>query len=252
MPRRLQGKTGGLIFHVMNRGVRKLPLFTGTGDYEAFFQILREAAERVAVRVLAIALMPNHWHLVLWPRADGDLTRYVGWVSLTHACRWQRVHETRGTGPVYQGRFRGIPIQTGIHLLTALRYVERNPVRARLVARADEWPWSSASDLAGALRPTLHDWPIPRPPEWLELLNEPEPAVALAVLRECVTRSAPYGTEEWRNETALRLGWTTGLRSPGRPYRDACGTGRRRQPLREWLLHTPEAQAVGEDGDRRE
>jgi len=201
----------------MNRGVRRSTLFTGTGDYEAFFQVLREAAERVAMRLLALAVMQNHWHLVLWPRADGDLTKYVGWASHTHACRWHRVHETRGTGPVYQGRFKAIPVEIGIHLLTVIRYVERNPVRAGLVARAEDWPWSSASDLTGTCRPALHAWPMPRPPQWLDLVNEPEPALALAALRECVTHSAPYGTDAWRAETVTRLGWTSGLRPPGRP-----------------------------------
>ena len=115
------------------------------------------------MRVLAYALMPNHWHLVLWPAEDRDLARYVGWLSLTHACRWQRVHGARGLGHVYQGRYKAIPVEPGEHLLTVFRYVERNPVGARLVARAEDWPYSSASDIGIPDRPTVHRWPVTRP-----------------------------------------------------------------------------------------
>jgi putative transposase len=218
MPRRLLRGTGGMVFHVMNRGVRRSQLFFSPADYEALMTILCEAAERVAMRVLAIVLMPNHWHLVLWPRDDGDLTAYVGWVSLTHACRWQRAHETRGLGPVYQGRFKAIPIQTDRHLLTVLRYVERNPVRPGLVSLAQDWPYSSASDILIPDRPRLAAWPIPRPSNWLELVNTPDQDAALTALRKCVAHSTPFGTGEWCDETATRLGWTTGLRPAGRPF----------------------------------
>ena len=122
-----------------------------------------------------------------------------------------------GLGPVYQGRFRAIPVEPGTHLLTVLRYVERNPVRAGLVALAEDWPYSSASDLAIPDRPALHPWPIPRPREWLDLVNEPEQDAALTALRQCVAISAPYGTDGWRAETTARLGWTSGVRPVGRP-----------------------------------
>jgi putative transposase len=201
----------------MNRGVRRSTLFKQSGDYEAFFHVMNEAVDKVDMRLLAFTLMPNHWHLALWPREDGDLTEYVGKASQRHACRWTRVHETRGTGPVYQGRFKAIPVETGVHLLTVLRYVERNPVRAGLVRRAEDWPWSSASDCVSTSRPAVSEWPMPRPERWLDLVNEPEPDLGLAALRECVTRSAPYGSDAWRDETVARLGWTTGVRPQGRP-----------------------------------
>ena len=218
MPRRLTRGTGGLVFHVMNRGVRRSQLFFNPADYEAFLTILCAAAERVAMRVLAFVLMPNHWHLVLWPREDGDLTEYVGWISLTHACRWQRAHGTRGLGPVYQGRFKAIPIQTGHHVVTVIGYVERNPVKPGLVSRAQDWPYSSASEIMIPDRPRLDPWPIARPANWLDLVNTPEQVAALADLRKCITRGTPFGTDAWSKQTATRLGWTSGLRPAGRPF----------------------------------
>jgi putative transposase len=201
----------------MNRGVRRSQLFFRPADYEAFLGIMCAARARVPMRVLAFVLMPNHWHMVLWPVGDADLTKFVGWTSLTHAARWQRFHGKRGLGHVYQGRFRALPVEPGEHLLTVLRYVERNPVRSRLVERAEAWPFSSASDTLLPHRPALHPWPVPRPPTWLDLVNEPERDVALDALRQCVARNAPFGTAPWRQDTVTKLGWTSGTRPAGKP-----------------------------------
>jgi putative transposase len=217
VPRRLLHGTAGLAFHVMNRGERRSTLFFSHTDYAAFIATMIEAAVRVPMRLIALQLMPNHWHLVLWPFDDTGLTRYTGWLSLTHACRWQRVHGTRGTGPVYQGRFKAIPIETGEHFLTVCRYVERNAVRAGLVERASDWPWSSASAHPGAPMPALHEWPVPRPPGWNDILDRPEPGADIERIRRCVSRSAPIGDDPWFDDVVARLSWTTGLRPAGRP-----------------------------------
>ena len=89
------------------------------------------------MRVLAWCVMSTHWHLVLWPREDGDLSEFMRWLTVTHTQRWHAAHRTAGTGPLYQGRFKSFPIQEDDHLLTVLRYVERNPLRANLVEEAD-------------------------------------------------------------------------------------------------------------------
>lgn len=213
---------GGVVFHVTNRGVRRSTLFFDPPDYVAFVRLLNEAAAKVpTMRLLAWSLMKNHWHLIVWPRNDEDLRDYVGWIALTHACRWQRVHQTRGTGYVYQGRYSAIPVETGSYLFTVSAYVECNAFDKQLVARAEDWPWSSASteDL-GCDRPALHtEWPVPKPPpeEWHRILNEPD---RKARRRECdraVRRTMPFGSEAWRQEMGERLRWVRGIRRPGRP-----------------------------------
>jgi hypothetical protein len=87
--------------------------------------------------------MPNHWHLLLWPRRDGELSEILRWITVTHTQRWHAHHHTAGTGPVYQGRFKSFPVQTDEHFLTVARYVERNALRAKLVTREKDWQWSS-------------------------------------------------------------------------------------------------------------
>src|SRR5690349_18459612 len=135
MPRRLRFASAGFVFHVLNRAVGRATLFENDADYTAFIEVLRQAHEEISTRLLAYCLMPNHWHLIVWPEQDDQLSRYLHWLTMTHTQRWHAHHHTVGTGPLYQGRFRSFPIQEDEHLLTVWRYVERNPLRASLVRR---------------------------------------------------------------------------------------------------------------------
>jgi putative transposase len=115
MGRPLRAADGGYVYHALNRAAGRQPLFEKDGDYEVFERALAEALDRVPVRLLAYCVMPNHWHLVLWPKADGELSRFLGWLTLTHAQRWHAHRHTAGTGHLYQGRFKSFPIQEDDH-----------------------------------------------------------------------------------------------------------------------------------------
>src|SRR5947207_1789792 len=143
MPRRPRVAPGGYVYHALNRAVARLPLFQNNGDYEAFERVVDEALARHPIRLLAYCLMPNHWHFVLWPEKDGELTAFLRWLTHTHTQRWHAHYHTAGTGHLYQGRFKSFPIEEDDHLLTVCRYVERNALRAGLVRRAEDWRWSS-------------------------------------------------------------------------------------------------------------
>ncbi len=95
------------------------------------------------MRLLAFCVLPNHWHSVLWPREDGDLSDYMGWLTNTHPRRWHLAHGTVGTGALYEGRFKSYPILEDEHFFTVCRYVERNALRANLVTSPEQWRWSS-------------------------------------------------------------------------------------------------------------
>ena len=94
MPIRRWTGSAGVVFHVLNRGVRRLRLFDEIGDYEAFVRVFQQAQTRVPIRCLSYCLMPNHFHLVLWPREDSDIFSFMSWLTLTHSKRW---HRWRGT-----------------------------------------------------------------------------------------------------------------------------------------------------------
>jgi len=184
-------------YHVLNRAAKKAALFETGGDYHAFETLLGEACERHPMRVLAYCLMPNHWHLLLWPEPTQDLTRFVQWLSTTHAARWNRAHKNLGGGAVYQSRFKSIPIQTGPHLLWVWRYVERNALRSNLVQRAEDWRWSSLWHRRTNDDRLLDSGPVPLPPDWLDIVNIPQTEAELAVFRHHVAKMKPYGSDSW-------------------------------------------------------
>src|SRR5579884_860543 len=218
MPRRPRTATGGYIYHVLNRAVGRATVFHKDGDYAAFERVLRQAKDKLPMRLLAFCLMPNHFHLVLWPYQDGDLSDFLHWLTLTHTMRWHAHYHSGGTGPLYQGRFKAFPVQQDDHLITVCRYVERNPLRAQLVPWAEEWPWSSLTRRTHQWGLELLDtWPVPLPTDWLERVNGAETAGELAAWRQSLRRGSPFGTAAWQQETAQRLGLQSTLKPLGRP-----------------------------------
>ena len=196
-------------------------MFEDAGDYEAFERVLAEAAEGFPeMRLCAYCLMPNHFHLVLWPKTAGVLSRYMQWLGQTHAARWHAHRHSRGRGHLYQSRFKSFPSQQDGHFLKVCRYVERNRLRAKLAESAQAWRWGSLwvrEHKEGALKQSLAAWPVRRPGAWVERVNEPQDEQELAALRQCRDRGRPFGQAGWMLETAAKLGLESTLRPAGRP-----------------------------------
>lgn len=229
MPRIARQAPGGVVYHVLNRGVGRMTLFDKPADYDAFQRVLHDTLLVRPMRILGYCLMPNHWHLLLWPRADGDLAAFMQRLTITHVRRWLEFRHMVGTGSVYQGRFKSFPVEADEHLCTVLRYIERNPLRAKLVRRAENWRWSSLRQRlsldadpppAAPLAVELTPLPIDLPADWIKRVNQPETSGELASLRTSVTRGRPFGDDAWTRRTAARLGLPTELRGRGRPRKD--------------------------------
>lgn len=225
MPRFARHAPGGLIYHVLNRAAGRRELFRHEKDYAAFMRAMADVLEEVPVRVCGFCVMPNHWHLVLWPAKEGELARFMQRLTITHVRRWIQHRNRRGLGSVYQGRYKSFPMQDDDHFYTVMRYVERNPLRARLVKRAESWRWSSlgqrqaADDEEGIVRIPLCTWPLPRPRDWEQWVNEAQTPAEEEAIRRATTRGRPLGDAAWTRETERRLGLPA-LRSPGRPEKD--------------------------------
>lgn len=211
----------GLVYHVLNRRVMRLPLFKKDGDYLAFEKVLAQSLERPdAPMLLAWCLMPNHWHIVVRAGRWTDLSTWMQWVTVTHTHRWHAHHQTTGEGPLYQGRFKSFPVQASSHFLTLCRYVEANARRAKLVKLSENWQWSSLwvrrnrrSGLYGWMQP----WPVERPRNWLANVNRAEDDDALEPVRQSLQRGIPLGDEPWKTRMANTLGLNSTLRTRGRP-----------------------------------
>lgn len=215
MPRTARASRGGVCHHAMNRGNQQATLFHDARDYESFVNLMRGSVERIPMRVLAWCVMPNHFHVVLRPYGDGDLGRWVHWLLTTHVQRHRLRYGIEGR--VWQGRFKAPPIQQDGHLLTVMRYVERNPLRAGLVDRAEDWPWSSLRARKGKPDRLLSPSPAPLPDNWCRLVNEALTPAELEAVRTSLRRERPYGDPAWTQGTAERLGLLDSLNRRGRP-----------------------------------
>jgi putative transposase len=217
MPRTARSCSGGYTYHVLNRGNGRATVFHKPDDYEAFVKMMAEACVRTPMRILAYCLMPNHFHLALWPRDDGGLSRWMHWLMTTHVRRYLRHY--RSSGHVWQGRFKAFPIEEDEHLLIMLRYIERNPLRAGLVERAEAWRWSSLRWLSAPEEAPvpLEPGTVPRGTLWVEGVNAATADIDLANIRESVSRDRPFGSPAWTQETARTLGLEYSLRPRGRP-----------------------------------
>ena len=172
MPRRARRFGTNLVYHVLNRAVRRAALFETPEEFAAFEHVLLEAVQRKPTRMIAYCAMRTHWHIVLWPTDPSEIPRFMHWLTTTHAQRWHARRGTSGTGPVYQGRYKAFGVGSEDRVLRVCRYVERNPVRAGIVSRAEEWRWSSLWRRcnycdADALSPG----PVRFPADWVERVN---------------------------------------------------------------------------------
>ena len=226
MPRKPRIAPGGIIYHVLNRSVGRMRMFRNDGDFDAFDRLLIEAHQRTPMRILAYCIMSNHWHFVVWPRGDGDLTAFFRWLAHTHAMRWRVSHRTVGYGHLYQGRFKSFPIQRDDHLLAVCRYVERNPLTAGLVRRAQNWRHGSLwtrQQGTDELRAILSDWPLERPRDWISRVNEPLTKAEIGKMKMTLARGQPFGDDGWVKKTATRLHLEHTLRREGRPAKGGIG-----------------------------
>ena len=202
-------------YHVMNRGNNRATVFASRDDYAAFVRHMGQALAHAQVAILAACLMPNHFHLVLAQAGACDVSRWIHWLLTTYGTHH---HERHGSsGRLWQGRFKAFPIEQDTHLLTVMRYVERNALRSGLVERAELWPWGSLAwrrqgDCRLLARP-----PVPMPRDWVSFVNQPQTTDELAALRECARRQRPYGDDAWIRSTAGALGRDWTIRPKGRP-----------------------------------
>lgn len=218
MPRRKRVDEAGAIYHALNRGNGRQTIFHKDEDYEAFLRTLSEGLERYPVELFSFCLMPNHWHLVVRPRGDGQMGRMLRWVTATHTQRYHAHYHTSGDGHLYQSRFKSFPIQDDEHFLVVCRYVERNPLRAGLVTRAERWRYGSLRHWLEKPDPMLlSKWPMRRSADWVKRVNQPLSEKEREAVRVSVQRERPFGDEAWTEAIADRLGLWSTIRPRGRP-----------------------------------
>lgn len=220
MPRNSRVDVGGEIYHVINRANGRLQIFDKDADHQLFEQLLFETKELSDIRILAYVLMPNHWHLLLHTKNDGDLGVFMHRLSNAHTRKVHALTNTNGSGHLYQGRYKSFIVDTESYLLAVIKYVERNPVRAKLVNFCEEWLWGSArryvygDDEQKRLLDRAH---IELPVDYVNWVNTVDKIDDLKLIRVSVKKGMPYGRDKWVEKMVLKYSLESTLKSPGRP-----------------------------------
>ena len=211
---------GGEIYHVINRANGRIKIFNSEQEYKDFEFLLIEMKELFTIDIFAYVLMPNHWHVLLRPKKDGDLSRAMQWLGTTHTRRVHARTKTIGGGHLYQGRYKSFLVQGDKHVLVVLKYIERNPVRAKLVKAAERWKWGSMyrrSISTTKESKLVTPSPVPLPRSYAKWINEAEQSESLADIQKSISKGIPYGTEVWRDTMVERYNLKQAMRKPGRP-----------------------------------
>ena len=220
MPRIKRTNVGGYVYHVLNRANARVQIFDNDEDYKLFENILEEAVEKFDVKILAYCIMPNHFHLVLYPLNEGDLSSFMGWVTNTHTRRWHTQKLTIGQGHLYQGRYKSFICQDDNHFISLVKYVEQNALKAKLVKRAEDWRWSSIGRIENGTkkqRELLSPWPVSKPKDYLSWLNTILPLEKEEIIERSIIKSNPFGEDYWVANTVKKFGLEQTLRRVGRP-----------------------------------
>jgi putative transposase len=223
MPRGPRAIYAGGCYHVINRGNNRAAVFHRPADYNAFVTLIRRAQKRRPLDLFAACLMPNHFHLVVRPRGHDDLGSWMHWLLTTHAHHYHLAHGS--SGRVWQGRYKAFPIEQDAHLITVLRYVERNAVRAEFVNRAREWKWGSAAWRHGpaSVSALVQEPPVRLPVAWDDFVDAPQTPAEVEAVRTCINTQRPYGARAWMEEAAECRGFPRPRQPRGRPRRKQIG-----------------------------
>jgi REP-associated tyrosine transposase len=228
MPRPLRPVADRLIYHVINRGNNRQAVFRKAGDFQAFLDSLSALKDRKPFDLFGYCLLNNHFHLLIRP-IETTISRLVQSLLVSHTHRYHKHYCS--SGHVWQGRFKSPVIQDDEHVLTVLRYIEANPLRAGIVADASEYPWSSyrahgRGDANALLSPLvtyeqLSPTPAARQRKWREKVHRPMKEAATAAVRRSVETGLPYGNPQWVTRLADKLDLDLTIRPRGRPPKQA-------------------------------
>jgi putative transposase len=215
----------GLVYHALNRGNNRTDVFCDDEDRLAFLDALANTRDRYPFRLFGYCLMTNHFHLLLRPEVGQSISRILQSLTVTHTWRYHKRHQT--SGHVWQGRFKSPVIQDDAHLLVVLRYIEANPVRAKIVKDPADYPWSSfPSHGLGRDDPLVSPFPewdelgrteAERRKRWRAKVVAAQNETELMTVRDSLRSGRPFGALEWTEHMAKRLKIELVPRPRGRP-----------------------------------
>lgn len=224
MPRMARVVMAGIPLHVTQRGHRREDVFFGDADRQRYLELLHGYAEMNGLKITAYCLMTNHVHLVVTPKTQTSLARTLKPVHMRYAQHVNWTHKL--SGRLWQGRYFSCPLDDS-HCLAAMRYVECNPVRAGLAAKAEDYPWSSAAGHVGRRADPLLSAGMREESgirDWTAWLSENEPDEAIDQLRLCTRTGRPLGDVTFIDRLERLCGRILRPRPGRRPDKTHLGT----------------------------
>lgn len=208
------------VYHVINRSNARWRIFKSERDYQNVLDSLEETLELVPISIFSFCIMPNHWHFSVKPFKNGDMGKFFGKFTQKLTQRWHASHHTAGSGHLFQGRFKSFLVEKDSYFFQLMKYIESNPLRAKMVNRAEDWQWGSLylrTSNPGTTDKLLTTWPIGIPKDYLKLVNKPLPKQELKNIRHAVLRSSPLGKQSWINNKVEKYDLQYTIRREGRP-----------------------------------
>jgi len=224
MARQPRVDLGGYVYHIINRASGRVPIFKTKQDFLMFEEVLKEAEERSGMRILSYCIMPNHFHFALYPENDGEMQKFMGWLTKTHTQRWHVMHKTIGHGHLYQGRYKSLIVNTDQYFLTIMRYIEQNPLRAKLVKDAGDWQWGSLyRRIHGtpSQQKLLTEWIVDEPKDYAKDINIILNKKELGDVRVSILKGSPLGGVKWRESLISKMNLEYTTRRVGRPKKES-------------------------------
>ena len=216
MPRIARGLADKQIYHIINRGNRREAVFHDKDDYDKFLNLLLVAKENYTFKIYAYCLMPNHYHLAIYTPIAESLSKAMQWIGTSYVRYYNKKYQI--SGHLWQGRYKSFIVQEENYLLALIKYVEANPLRARIVKDATHYKYSSAYNRVNDIEDITDTPPIVLPKNWQDYINEKNEKIALDTIRNCVNRQAPLGDTDWQQQVAHEYGLESTLNPRGRPW----------------------------------
>jgi len=223
MPRRARVSVGNFVYHCINRSNGRQKIFSTDKDYEHFISLLLEAKDLIDMRILAYCVMPNHWHLLLYPKNENDMGEFMRWVTTTHVRQRRVLTKTVGYGHLYKDAYKSFLVEKDEYLRWVIRYIEQNPLRAGLVKRAEDWKWSSLyvrEKESEKKKKLLSNSPIALEKNYLHSVNTIIKKDDLEKIRYSVNKGKPYGSDKWSNYMIEKYDLKSTIRGAGRPKKN--------------------------------
>ncbi|MEK7113541.1 MAG: transposase [Patescibacteria group bacterium] len=220
MPRSARVDVGNEIYHIINRANGRLKIFNKDEDFQLFEQLLYDTKELFDMRILAYCLMPNHFHLVLYPKNDGDMGKFMHRLSNSHTRKVHAITNTNGSGHLYQGRYKSFLVDKENYIIAVIKYVERNSVRAKLTRLCQNWQWGSAwRRTKGTIeqKKLLDQKSFKLPDNYLSWINTEDNSETTNIIRRSVKKGIPYGRDKWIDNMVSKYHLESTLKSQGRP-----------------------------------